>query len=138
MLSPAQQSWNPVLEPSLSSAKVCWSGGSLFSSRRTASETFSASILGGAEIFQPLFAHSPTLAASYPLKVRVLGCSIFAKSSCSGFWGDLEDTTTSTALFLFCEAGCRHLSWALGRWFAEWPVGCPLCFLSHPAPLHTV
>lgn len=27
MLSPAQQSWNLVLEPSLSSAKVCWSGG---------------------------------------------------------------------------------------------------------------
>lgn len=69
----------------------------------------------------------------------MLGCSIFAKSSCEGFLGDLKDTTISIALFLFCESGCRHLSWALGRRFAEWPMGCPLLRCPLPTlPLCTV
>lgn len=61
----------------------------------------------------------------------------FCKILVLGFLGDLEYTTISTALFLFCESDCRHLSWALGRRLAEWPGGHPSVSSPHPVPLHT-
>lgn len=47
--------------------------------------------------FQHILANFHLPSCSY-LKVRVQGCSIFAKSSCPSFLSDLEDNTISVAL----------------------------------------
>ena len=109
-----------ILEPkprALPSAQECWSRVSLSRSHTTAYGTSSSWILGEAKHFQPVFAHFPILAA--PSSRSECWDVLFLQNPHVRVSWVTWKILPFPLPFFCSESGCRHLSWALGRRFAE-------------------